>query len=148
MAKPEMRTCHRSCATEVLYAADSDPFLHFEGKKIPSRREILQCALLETNLVCVSPCRLTLEKSKVESHICSFINGGENAYIRVCTKLVTEDELFSRARLLNLFCYCLLWPECIISSYKFNVSVSHPFTGIRSVPEVMQHYTFLHSEMT
>lgn len=33
MAKPEMRTCHRSCATEVLYAADSDPFLHFEGKK-------------------------------------------------------------------------------------------------------------------
>lgn len=111
MAKPEMRTCHRSCATEVLFAADSDPFLHFEGKKIPSRREILQYALLETNLVCVSPCRLTLEKSKVESHICSFINGGENAYIRVCTKLL---KMNSSPELDCLICY-------VIASYCQNL---------------------------
>lgn len=75
---------------------------------------MLSYSSLETNLVCAPPSRLTVEKSKVESHIWFFINGEENAYITVCNKLVTVDQLFSRARLFNLL--------HVIASYGQNLS--------------------------
>lgn len=54
MAKPEMRTCHRSCATEVLYAADSDPFLHFERKNTIQERNTAICSVGNKPCLCFS----------------------------------------------------------------------------------------------
>lgn len=93
-----MRERQWGCATELLCAPESDPLLASKGKNTNQ---------METNLVCVPPSRLTLEKSKVEPHICFFINGGENANITVCTKLVTVDNSSPE---LACFIYYMLLP--------------------------------------
>lgn len=75
---------------------------HLEGKKYQAGEEYCSMPWWKQILFVLLQADLTLEKSKAESHICFFINGEGNAYTRVCSKLVTADQLFSRARLLHL----------------------------------------------
>lgn len=73
-----------------------------EGKKYQPGEEYCSMPYWKQILFVFLQADLTSEKSKAESHICFFINGEGNSYITVCSKLVTADQLFSRARLLHL----------------------------------------------